>query len=237
MSRGILLTCLTLVLAGAAGRSRRTRRPPRPPPHRPRNRPCPPTNRRRGARCKILTLAMNSADGARIREVFEPRGDIDTKLVDAIVSQQQAMGRFRDASVKAFGAEEAKKLVGDIDADQAQSLAQLDKASEQINGDAATVSFGGDQVIQLKKSGDKWTLPVVTLAPDINAGTIDQWMATETSMVKFADGMTADVASGKYKTADDARNDIQKKRMEQMMSTTQPATAPAGEPAPGAGTQ
>src|SRR5439155_1793562 len=73
----------------------------------------------RGA-LKSLTVAMNNGDAAGIKSVFSPTGDVENKMVDAVVNQQQALMKFRDAAVTAFGADEARKLTGDLDAAQAE---------------------------------------------------------------------------------------------------------------------
>src|SRR5438874_1414135 len=137
----------------------------------------------RGA-LKSLTVAMNKGDAMGIKSVFSPNGDVENKMVDAVVNQQKALMKFRDAAITAFGADEARKLTGDLDAAQAESLAALDQVPEKITGDEATVG-DGDQLVHLKKQGEKWTLPVNTLAPQINAQTVDQELSQVTERTKL----------------------------------------------------
>ena len=192
----------------------------------------------RGA-LKSLTVAMNKGDATGIKSVFNPTGDVENKMVDAVVNQQQALMKFRDSAVTAFGAEEARKLTGDLDAAQAESLAALDQVPEKITGDEATVG-DGDQLVHLKKQGEKWTLPVNTLAPQINAQTVDKELSQVTERTKFFTEMADVMSKGKYKTADEAGKALQLRVLQQVMSqqgaATQPSTAPAApSAAPGPG--
>ena len=172
---------------------------------------------------------MNKADAAGIKSVFAPANPVETKMVDAVVKQQQAMVSFHTAAVTAFGADEAKKLPpGDIDEAVTESLAALDKFPEEVTGDTATVGQG-DQLLHLKKQGDKWILPVSMLAPQITADNVDQQLAQMTQQSQVLIDITDDMGKGKFKTADDAGKALQLKVMQQMMShaATQPTTAPA----------
>ena len=192
----------------------------------------------RGA-LKSLTVAMNKGDATGIKSVFNPTGDVENKMVDAVVNQQQALMKFRDSAVTAFGAEEARKLTGDLDAAQAESLAALDQVPENITGDEATVG-DGDQLVHLKKQGEKWTLPVNTLAPQINAQSVDKELSQVTERTKFFTEMADEMSKGKYKTADEAGKALQLRVLQQVMSqqgaATQPSTAPAApSAAPGPG--
>jgi hypothetical protein len=188
----------------------------------------------RGA-LKSLTVAMNKGDAAGIKSVFAPNGDVENKMVDAVVNQQQALMKFRDAAVTAFGADEARKLTGDLDAAQAESLGALDQVPENITGDEATVGEG-DQLVHLKKQGEKWTLPVNTLAPQINAQTVDKELSQVIERAKFFTDMADEMARGKYKTADEAGKALQLRVLQQVMSqqgpASQPSTAPASPQAP-----
>src|SRR5438874_1383649 len=78
----------------------------------------------RGA-LKLLMISMNKGDLATARGVFAPADEVETKMVDALLGQQQSMLKFRDAAQAAFGAEEARKLVGDVAGEEAKGLAML----------------------------------------------------------------------------------------------------------------
>lgn len=191
-------------------------------------------NSPRGA-LKVLTLAMNKGDSAAIKSVFAPSNPTETKMVDAVVSQQAALSKFRNASVTAFSADEARKLVGDVEAAQAESLAALDQVPEKITGDNADVGEG-DQLVHLKKIGEKWTLPVASLAPQITAESVDKELAQVNDRSKFFTEMADDVTKGKFKTADEAGKALQAKVLQQVMAhdaaTSQPSTAPSAPAAP-----
>src|SRR5579862_3679147 len=63
----------------------------------------------RGA-LKVLTVAMNKGDADKVKAVFAPSNPIETKMVNAVLSQQATILQFHNAAVTAFGADEAKKL-------------------------------------------------------------------------------------------------------------------------------
>jgi hypothetical protein len=191
----------------------------------------------RGA-LKVLTVAMNKGDADKVKAVFAPSNPMETKMVNAVLTQQATIMQFHDAAVAAFGADEAKKLPpGDTDAAVAQSLLALDKFPESITGDTATVGEG-DAIIHLKKQGDNWTLPVSLLAPQITADNVDQQLAQMSEQGKILSDLTTEMKAGKYKTVEDAGKALQLKALQQAMAhagaASQPSTAPATPAAPAA---
>jgi len=191
-------------------------------------------NSPRGA-LKLLMVSMNKGDLETAKGVFAPSNEVETKMVTAILGQQEAMLKYRDAAIKAFGAEEARKLVGDVAGDEAKGLSLIDGAQEQVTGDSATVS-DGQQSITLKKQGGKWTFPVTSFAPELNPATIDNAVTSIGEQKKLLGDVTTEITSGKYKTVDDAGRALQMKMMQAAMAheapATQPSTAPAQPPAP-----
>ena len=170
---------------------------------------------------------MNKGDADKIKSVFAPSNPTEVKMVDAVLAQQSTMMKFHAAAVTAFGADEAKKLPpGDVDAAIAESLLALDKFPESITGDTATVGEG-DQLLHLKKQGEKWILPVSLLAPQITADNVDQQLAKMGEQGKLLADMTDEIGKGKYKTADDAGKALQLKAMQQIMAHQGAASQPA----------
>jgi hypothetical protein len=187
---------------------------------------------------KLLMVSMNKGDLDTAKGIFAPANEVETKMVNAILGQQQAMLDYRQAAIKAFGDEDARKLVGDVAGDEAKGMALIDQAQEQVNGDSATVS-DGQQSITLKKQAGKWVFPISSVAPDINASTIDNAVSSIGEQKKLLADVTTEITSGKYKTVDDAGRALQMKMMQAAMAheagaTTQPTTAPAKAPAPAA---
>jgi hypothetical protein len=178
----------------------------------------------RGA-LKVLTLAMNKGDPAGIKAVFSPANATETKMVDSVVSQQQALSKFRDGAITAFGADEAKKLVGDVDTDQVESLAKLDTLPENITGDTADVGEG-DQILHLKKVGDKWTLPVAMLAPQINANNVDAELGQMSDRTKIFTDVTDEMTKGKYKSTEEVGKAMQLRMLQQVMAHNAAASQP-----------
>jgi hypothetical protein len=178
---------------------------------------------------------MNKGDLDTAKGVFAPSNEVETKMVNAILDQQKAMLDYRQAAIKAFGEEDARKLVGDVAGDEAKGMALIDQAQEQVNGDSATVS-DGQQSITLKKQDGKWVFPMSAFAPDVNATTIDNAVTAIGEQQKLLTEVTTEITKGKYKTVDDAGRAFQMKLMQAAMAheaaATQPTTAPAPAKAP-----
>lgn len=187
----------------------------------------------RGA-LKMLTIAMNNADTKTIEAVLAPGTDAEHKMVDALTRQQQAILKLREAANKQFGADGARRLLGDIEGAQTEALAQLDQLPEQITGDAATVG-DGEQQLQLKRVEGKWVMPVAALAGNIPPAQLEQGLAQLNGRTDIFVSTADEMTKGIYKTADDASNALRGKLMRQVMghdATTQPGTSPTTQAAP-----
>src|SRR4051794_27046883 len=83
------------------------------------------TNSPRGT-MKVLSQAMEAGDGTAIRKVMHAASPAEEKMVAAMTSQAEAIGKLKAASVAKFGAQEAKKLVGDTAAQLTQAMLMFD---------------------------------------------------------------------------------------------------------------
>jgi hypothetical protein len=191
---------------------------------------------------KVLSQAMEAGDPAAIKKVMHAKTPEEEKMVAAMSAQAEAIGKLKSASVAKFGAQEAKKLVGDTAAQLAQALLMFDAAGEKIEGETATVSPQGDpqQAIHLVKVGNDWKLSVADMAKTVPAGQIDRALADMNLQAKILTEIASGISSGQYKTPEDAGKDLQQKliraAMEQAAAATGPTTgaAPTSAPAGGA---
>src|ERR1700742_1522538 len=88
----------------------------------------------RGA-LKMFTIAMNQGDGDTVRAILVPATAVEKRMVEALIAQQQAVHRLKEKSETAFGHDGSLKIVGDMDATEAQSIAQIGDMPEKIDGD------------------------------------------------------------------------------------------------------
>jgi hypothetical protein len=183
----------------------------------------------RGA-LKVWTIAMNQGDADTIRAVLDPTTPIEKRMVEALIAQRQAIHRLKVSSDNAFGHDGTVKIVGDMDATQAQSIASIGDLSEQIDGDQALVIDGNDQ-LKFKKLNGKWVFPIATM-PNVDFDSADEAVGRLAALSKMLDEVSASIESGKYKTAKDAADDLQAKSfaLATRAAATQPSSAPTSQP-------
>jgi hypothetical protein len=182
---------------------------------------------------KVLSQAMEAGDSAAIKKVMHASNPAEEKMVDAMSGQAEAIGKLKSASVAKFGAQEAKKLVGDTAAQLAQAMLMFDAAGEKIEGNNATVSPQGDpqQAIHLVKVGNDWKLSVADMARQVPAGQIDRALADMNLQAKILSEIADGISKGQYKTPEEAGKDLQQKLIRAAMEQAATATAPSSGPA------
>jgi len=117
----------------------------------------------RGA-LKVLLSAMQTADADKLHALLLARSPLEERMVDAIVKRADAEKRFRGAVEKAYGAEGARALVNDNEAQNAAGMAQLDAAEEKVEGEQAHVAAGQGSDMRLQKVNGKWRVPIAQFA-------------------------------------------------------------------------
>jgi hypothetical protein len=168
------------------------------------------TNSPRGA-LKTLLTAIQSGDPEGIKKVIHTNTPLEAKMVEALGHRAVAENKFREAAIKAFGADEAKQLVGDAEASNAVNMSQLDQAAETIEGDKATVSSGAGagEPVMLTKVGDQWRIPASEFSKDSDPVRIQQNIEDMDFAAGLIEQFASDVASGKFKNAEEAGESIQ----------------------------
>jgi hypothetical protein len=181
---------------------------------------------------KVLSQAMEAGDSAAIKKVMHAKSPEEEKMVAAMSAQAEAIGKLKSASIAKFGAQEAKKLVGDTASQLAQAMLMFDAAGEKIEGETATVSPQGDpqQAIHLVKVGNDWKLSVADMAKTVPPGQIDRALADMNLQAKILTEIAGGISSGQYKTPEDAGKDLQQKLIRAAMEQAAAATAPTSGP-------
>jgi hypothetical protein len=179
----------------------------------------------RGA-LKLLTIAMNQGDADTMRAILDPTTPIEKRMVEALIAQRQAIRRLKEKSDAAFGPDGTLKIVGDMDATQAQSIASIASMSEKIDGDQAVIVDGADE-LKFKKLNDKWVFPIASM-PHVDFGDADAAIARMTQLAKLFDDVSTAIEAGKYKSPKEAADDLQARSWALAVkgAATQPSSAP-----------
>src|SRR6185503_3243375 len=100
----------------------------------------------------------------------------ETRMVAAMADMAAAMAQLQKASVKAFGEEGAKEIVGDTQTTDAQGRARIDAADVRLAGDTATVTVpeGEDAPVVLKRVGGQWKVPMSELSKNAEAAALEE---------------------------------------------------------------
>ena len=157
---------------------------------------------------KVLLAAIQTGDPEGIKKVIHATNPTETKMVDAMAHRVSAENNFRQAAIKAFGADAAKQLVGDPESNEA-NMAQIDAANETVQGDSAVVDTGRTEPTKLTKVDGQWRLPASELAKDLDPAKIQQSIDDNNVAASLIDQFATEVGSGKYKTAAEAGESIQ----------------------------
>ena len=164
----------------------------------------------RGA-LKMLLTAIQTGDPEGIKKVIHTTTPVEEKMVEALSHRAVAENSFRQAAVKAFGADAAKQLVGDAEASNAVNMSQLDSAAETIEGDSAIVNSnnGGGEPVKLLKNNGQWQIPASEFSKATDPTKIQQNIDDMNFAANLIDQFAGEVNSGKYKTATEAGESIQ----------------------------
>jgi hypothetical protein len=178
----------------------------------------------RGA-LRALSSAMQEGDTDAIREVFLAANPAEERIIEADAQMAGALARLRSTAIKAFGAEQARFLIGDAAAGSAQSLASIDAADISVKGDTATVKYGDQKgpPFILKHVNGQWRVPASNLGKPLDARALEQRLSDLEVQRKVVDEMASLIRAGKFATAEQAREAWQARILPP--PTSRPATA------------
>jgi hypothetical protein len=187
---------------------------------------------------RVLADSMEAGNQAGILGVLHAATPQEQKMAAAMAELAGAIAGLNKDAVAAFGAEGAKLLTGDVAAAAAKGLANLNAASEKIDGDKATVMVAeggaGESPVNLVKQDGKWKYPVSEMAKGIDPAQIDQGIADAAAQAKLLKEAAEEVRAGKYKTGEEVRATLEQRVMQMVLARQKAATQPASGPA-GAG--
>jgi hypothetical protein len=183
----------------------------------------------RGA-LRVLAEAMDNGDAAGIRSAMTATTPLEKQMVDALIGYHEALAHFSKAAEEAFGADEAKKIIGDKAAAHENAMAALAATPEKIDGDTAIVG-DGPQHVQLVKVDGKWTIPAGKLAEGTDTASVNQRIADLKTRARIYNEVTEETKHDQYKTPEEAWAAVNAKAMKAASgadqgAASQPATQP-----------
>ena len=185
------------------------------------------------AALKSFARSLEAGDKQAIMRLLAADSAQDKKLAEAASDLAEATARLREAAVKKFGPDLSRAL-GNEPGGAEEAVKRIDQSEEKIDGEKAAVKpkeNEGPPLNMVKRNG-KWMLPMSELSKDVEPADLEKNLADMSRQIKLLRELTDEVAAGKYKTAVDARQALDKRIMQASMPaiTTAPSattTAPA----------
>lgn len=175
------------------------------------------------ASLKTLAVALEAGDRAHVLSVLLASNEPERKLADAMAELAVVTRQLRDAAIKAYGAEQSRALGVDPSA-SAQALKRIDDATEELDAGKATVrpKESDGPPITLVLMDAVWRVPVAELTKDVEAAEVDRNLADVIRQSKLMGELSVEVSAGKFKSANDARQELDRRIMQSTIPTTQP---------------
>jgi hypothetical protein len=140
MHRWWIIAAAVLIAAAAVGRAARAadEPAPAPAPKLPADAPAPgPDDEALRDALKSLAKALEAGDRDGIARAMYAANPTEQKMLDAMAVMALRIAELHQACVKAFGAEDAVSLTGDI----GMEVDRIDRAEIEVDGDTATVRY------------------------------------------------------------------------------------------------
>ena len=135
--------------------------------------------------------------------------------------------------MKAFGAESANEITGDVARASAEQLAKVDAANADVQADTATVTVGPDVYHLHKVPGQGWKIAVGALLTEASPQVLDQVVREMNDRTIVAQATADEMLAGKYKSTDEVAQAFRGKMLQlQLERTSTTTTAPSDEAQP-----
>jgi hypothetical protein len=176
---------------------------------------------------KMLARALESGDRTILLELLHADTPNERKIAEVTAGLAEATAELRRAAVKAYG-EEASRPLGVDKAAVGDAMARVEASTETLDGDKATVTSPTDpsDSLLLVQRDAKWRVPMAQISGAVNAADLDKNLRDSAEQVKLLKGLAGEVAAGKFKTAIEARQELDKRIIESAMPQGAAATAP-----------
>jgi hypothetical protein len=174
---------------------------------------------------KALAAALDAGDRSAVLALLSATTPAEQKVADATAGLAEASALLRKAATKTFG-EEAARPLGVQSGATPEAIARIDSAKVQFAGDRATVrpaQTEGPPMV-LMRIGNAWKVPVSELSKDVEPADVDRNVAALLDQAKLMRELSEEIAAGKYKTASDARQVLDRRIVQSALPATGPAT-------------
>lgn len=185
----------------------------------------------RGA-LKLLARALEAGDRTVLLDLLHADSPGERKVAEATAGLAEATAELRRASVKAFG-EQASRPLGVDAAAVPEAMARVDASVEKIEGDKATVTSPADpadSLVLVQRGDAKWRVPMSQISGAVDPADLDQNLRDSAEQTRLLKALAREVAAGKFKTAIEARQELDKRIIQSAMPQGGPATMPATKP-------
>jgi hypothetical protein len=178
----------------------------------------------RGA-LKALATAMTAGDADAIQRLLLANTPTEQRMVGLMSDMAVSIAQLNKAMIGRFGRKPAAAVLGgDPDETMARSLADLDAATERIDGDTATVGTVSQSFTLKKTANGEWRIAVSEMSKDTTSAQVEEKATVLSGQMKAMHEITTGIAAGKYATAADAASALHAKMGGG--GATAPTTAP-----------
>jgi len=179
---------------------------------------------------KVLAKALEAGDRNTLLDLLHADSPSERKIAEATAALAEATAELRRASLKAFGATASRPLGVDLAA-VGEAMGRVDASTETIDGDRATVTSPVDpgDSLMLVQRDHKWRVPMAQISGAVNAADLDKTLHDSAEQAKLLKLLAGEVTAGKFKTAIDARQELDKRIIESAMPQGAAATMPAAK--------
>ena len=179
---------------------------------------------------KLLARALEAGDRKMLLDVLDSASPDERRIAEATAGLAEATAELRRASLKTFG-EIASRPLGVDMAAVSEAMARVDASTETIDGDKATVTSPSDpgDSLMLVQRDRKWRVPMAQISGAVNAADLDKNLHDSAEQAKLLKVLAGEVSAGKFKTAIEARSELDKRIIQSAMPQGAAATVPAAK--------
>ena len=177
---------------------------------------------------KLLARALEAGDRKTLLDLLHADSPSERKIAEATAGLAEATAELRRASLKTFGETASRPLGVDLAA-VGEAMARVDASTETIDGDKATVTSPVDpaDTLMLVQRDRKWRIPMAQISGAVNADDLDKNLHDSSEQAKLLKALAVEVSAGKFKTAIEARQALDKRIIQSAMPQGAAATMPA----------
>jgi len=189
---------------------------------------------------RMFFAATDAGDEAGIRSLLLATTPTEEKLADTMAQMSASGFQLQNAIKTAFGADQAKAVLGDPLAAARIRDQFIARINPQVNGDSAVVQLGGANAaaIEFRKKGDDWKIRVGKVLENSKPEDVENGLVAAGVQIKAMRDLTTEVAAGKFKSIEDVKQTLDARVRQALMqyhqdkakAATQPTTEPTTKP-------